>query len=138
MTDGEQERPDEVGNVAEEAAKLLEALQGWAQGSGGVAAAAAAAGLGDRLGEVGEHLATGGKACTYCPVCRVIAMLRETSPEARAHLMVAGSSLLQAAAALLESRAPRPPGPSGPGPGDPGLERIHLDEPAADDGWTAE
>lgn len=129
--------PDEPGegpgSVAEEAARLLEALQGWARestgpkvaDSAGSMAAGVAAGLGARLSDVEQHLATGGQDCTYCPVCRAISLVRQTSPEVRTHLAVAASSLLQAAAGILETRIP----PAKPADQD-GLQRIDLDETA--------
>lgn len=124
-----------LGSVAEEAAKLFDALQGWARENGGDAAGAAASGLAARLKEIDEHLATGGAECTWCPLCRTVAVVRETSPEVRAHLATAASSLLQAGAVMLEAHARKAAAePSG-------VERIDLDE--ADDwpddaGWDAE
>ena len=107
-----------VGSVGEEAAKLLDALQDWAKESG---AAGGAAGLGDQWRAVNEHLATGGADCTWCPVCQVIHRVREASPEVRGHVAVAASSLLQAAAALIEARAPRSPAT------EPQVTKIDLD-----------
>lgn len=124
MTEGPTESHD-VGSVAEEAAKLFEALQDWAKDGGAGASAAAGAmvsNLGERLHGVNEHLATGGADCTYCPVCQVIAKVRSTSPEVRAHLSVAASSLLQAAAGLLATQVPdRSPDPAR-------VQRIDLDD----------
>ena len=121
MPEGE----DEVGSVAEEAAKLFSALQDWAQDSGAAqagAAASAASGVAAGLRDVNEHIATGGEDCRYCPVCRGIELVRQTSPEVKAHLAVAASSLLQAAAGLLETQVP----PSSPRGGD--VEKIDLDD----------
>jgi hypothetical protein len=132
----------DVGDVGEEAAKLLGALQDWAKESGaGGALGGGLGGLGD-LGaqwrSVNEHIATGGADCTYCPVCQLIARVRETSPEVRSHVAVAASSLLQAAAALIEARAPKDPGAAAGGPsggtsggqpgGQPGVTKIDLDD----------
>lgn len=122
MTDGNRSEPgsrsEPVGNVGEEAAKLLDALQDWAKESG----APGAAGLGDQWRSVNEHIATGGADCTYCPVCQVIHRVREASPELRTHLAVATSSLLQAAATLLEARAHQPP------TGESQVTKIDLDD----------
>lgn len=107
MTD--EPRQDPVGNVGEEAAKLLGALQAWARESGTEstgAAAAAAESPASSLGRVNEHIATGGEDCRYCPLCQVISAVRETSPEVRAHLSSAASSLFQAAAGALASEVP--------------------------------
>lgn len=119
-------RDDEpVGAVADEAAKLLSAVQDWLKESGGEhlsAAAAAATGVSGRLGDINVHLATGGADCTYCPLCQVIQRVRQTSPEVRTHLAVAASSLLQAAAGLLETQVPRD------APRQPGVQKIDLDD----------
>lgn len=126
MSEDETSGPHEVGSVGEEAAKLLGALQDWAKESGADqegAGASAADGIGARLREVNDHLATGGQDCTYCPVCQVIHKVRETSPEVRAHLAVAASSLLHAAAGLLDAAAPSG-GAREPG----GVQRIDLDD----------
>lgn len=132
------EHHDEVGSVAEEAAKLFGALGDWAQdqgnglgglgaGLGGFAAQAAAAARGAE-----EHLATGAPECTWCPVCRAVHTVRRTSPEVRAHLTAAASSLLQAAAEAMATAVPedrRPPD------GAPGVERIDLDPEDGVDDW---
>ncbi|MBM7515372.1 hypothetical protein [Nocardioides nitrophenolicus] len=100
------DKPDDIGSVGEEAMKLLGAFADLARQHTGDAAG----GLGNLAGqaasmahEVGEHLATDAVECRYCPVCRVVHAVRQTSPEVKAHLMVAASSLLQAAAGLLET-----------------------------------
>ena len=72
-----------VGSVGEEAAKLFQALQDWAKDSGtqyGESVGAAATGTTKFLHNVNQHIATGGKDCTYCPVCQVISAVRGTSP----------------------------------------------------------
>ncbi len=79
---GSKSGPDDVGSLADEAAKLLAALSGHA--------ARAAR-------DVDAHLDTGAGECTYCPVCRTVHALRRTSPEVRGaardrrHLAAAGS-----------------------------------------------
>lgn len=118
------EDKDEVGSVSEEAAKLFSALQDWAQESGTAqagAAASAVGGIAAGLRDVNEHLATGGEDCRYCPVCRGIDLVRQTSPEVKAHLAVAASSLLQAVSSLLETRAPTSR------PHDTAVQHIDLD-----------
>ena len=115
MTD--EEGPDEtgsgVGSLGEEAARLLSALSTFARDHGadvgdglGEGLAGFAGQAADGLREVNEHLATGAPECTYCPICRVVHAVRETSPEVRAHLAVASASLLQAAAGLLATAVP--------------------------------
>ena len=123
-----------VGSVGEEAAKLLHALQDWAGSSGGECAdatASAAAGAASAWERLNEHVATGAPECRYCPVCQVIAGVRQTSPEVRAHLTSAASSLLQAAAGLLATQVPEDDRGRG---SDGGVEKIDLD-PGDDSDW---
>ena len=113
-----------VGSVGEEAAKLLNALNDWAKESGAHhahGAASAAEGLLGGLRNVDEHVATGSPECRYCPVCQVIHVVRQTSPEVRTHLAVAASSLMHAAAGLLATHT------NGPSTASP-VEKIDLDD----------
>ena len=124
------DRDESVGSVAEEAAKLLHALQDWAKESGSEyagAAASAAEGAASAVHRIDEHIATGSAECTYCPVCRVISAVRETSPEVRQHLTTAATSLLHAAAGLLATHVPEPSKGRRDGP----VEKIDL----SDDDW---
>lgn len=118
-----------IGNVGEEAAKLFAALSGWAKDQGtdyaGTAAGAASA-MSEAMHNVNEHLATDGQDCKYCPVCQVIGAIRATSPEVKAHLAVAASSLMQAAAGVLATQVPSD------SKGTP-VEKINLDDGAWDD-----
>ncbi|GAA3521641.1 hypothetical protein [Nocardioides daeguensis] len=122
--------PHDVGSVGEEAMKLLGAFADLARQHTGDAAG----GLGNLAGnlvgeaasmahEVGEHIATDAVECRYCPVCRVVHAVRQTSPEVKAHLMVAASSLLQAAAGLLETPSQEASGRTSE------VQRIDLDDP---------
>lgn len=111
---GRQDEP--VGSVVEEAAKLLGALSGWAKEHGD-----GWPGLSD---ELHEHLATGSPECTWCPICRTISAFRQTSPEVRAHLASAASSLMLAVSGMMATRPAR---------GAEGVERIHLDDEWAED-----
>lgn len=119
----------EIGSVGEEAMKLFGALADLAKQQTGDAAG----GLGDLAGqaaamahELNEHIATDSAECRYCPVCRVVHAVRQTSPEVRTHLAVAASSLLQAAAGLMETL---PAAQGTPGhPRGPEVERIDLDD----------
>ncbi len=125
------ERP-QVGSVGEEALKLFGALADLARQQG-ADAGGSLAGLADQASslahEVNDHIATGSAECKYCPVCRVVHAVRETSPEVRTHLLTAATSLLQAAAGVLETVPP--PDHGGPQRG-PEVERIDLDD--TDDG----
>lgn len=126
---------EDVGSLAEEAAKLFGALTDWAQdqagdlgdlGAAGARAAQgdlhdlgahlaglaghaaeAAASVQDHLaGALDDNLATGAPECRWCPVCRGVHAVRQVSPEVRAHLGAAASSLVQAAAALMATTPP--------------------------------
>ncbi len=118
-----------IGNVGDEAAKLFAALSGWAKDQGadyaGTAAGAATA-ASAAFHNVDEHLATGGEDCKYCPLCQVISAVRSTSPEVKAHLAVAASSLMHAAAGVLATQVPTD-AKAAP------MEKINLDEGAWDD-----
>jgi hypothetical protein len=100
----------DVGSLGEEAAKLFGALAGWArehageagEGLSGVAAQAAAA-----AHDLDAHLATGSAECTVCPVCRTVHAVRQLSPEVKAHLTTAMTSLAQAAATIMATQGPR-------------------------------
>lgn len=132
-----------IGNVGEEAAKLFAALSGLAKGhSAGPAgarggakdqgtdyagtAASAATAMSDAFHNVNEHVATGGEDCKYCPLCQVISAVRSTSPEVKAHLAVAASSLMHAAAGVLATQVPTDAKASP-------MEKINLDDSAWDD-----
>lgn len=112
MTDdnGPAQPPHEpVGSVGEEALKLFGALSDWAREHGadlGGSAQTAAGAFAGAVRDVNEHTATGGEDCRFCPVCQAIHAVRSTSPEVKAHLTVAASSLLQAAAELLATHVP--------------------------------
>jgi hypothetical protein len=108
-------RPEDepVGNVGDEAAKLLGALADWAGDH-----------FGDRAREVNEHIATGDAECLYCPICRTVHAVRGASPEVKAQLAGAASAFLQAAAGLL----------SAAGQAEPSASRVqHIDLDPDDD-----
>ncbi len=123
------EGAEEVGSLAEEAAKLFGALSGLAR-EHGVDLGDGLSGLSDRaeaaVQDVHEHVATGGANCVYCPLCRAIHVVRQTSPEVRAHLAVAASSLVQAAAGLLATAVPDQH-PDRRADAGTGVEHIDLD-----------
>ncbi len=122
----------EVGSVGEEAMKLFGALADLARQQG-ADMGGGFSGLADQASslahEVNEHIATGSAECRYCPVCRVVHAVRETSPEVRAHLLTAATSLLQAAAGLLETV----PSPEQGAKRGSAVERIDLDGDDSDD-----
>lgn len=118
----DEQQPPPVGSVAEEAAALFQALSGLARQQGGQYAAAAsdAADAAARAAhDVNAHIATGSQECTWCPVCQVIHVVRSTSPEVKAQLMVAAQALVQAAAGALGTDVPDSSGAP--------VEKIDLD-----------
>jgi hypothetical protein len=131
--DVSEDGPEPVGSVAEEAAKLFgalgEALGG--AGSGGLSGQSRLAGHAARaLRDVDEHVATGAPECSYCPLCRTIATVRQTTPEVRAHLLTAADALVQAASGWLATVTPDQQ-PDRPGRS-PGVEHIDLDDTGTD------
>lgn len=126
---GEQEGPV-VGSVAEEAARLLEALGGWASTAQDAyaarAAADAAGGPADapeahpqsRCESCGAENGAGqAVVCTLCPLCQGIGLLRSVRPETVDRLAdLAGAvatALRDLAAHHAGSHASRPQPPSG-------------------------
>ena len=75
-----------VGSAADEAVRLLAAVQDWA-----------------RTRFDAEHLATGASECQVCPLCQAIAALRQVRPETVEHLLDAAASVV---AALRSTVAP--------------------------------
>lgn len=115
---------ENIGSVGEEATKLLGALGDWAKAqSGGHAenVAGLASDLNDRIRDIDQHLATDAEECRYCPVCRVIHVVRSASPEVRDNLMLAATSMMHAAAAFLATQTPTRERPGG-------VEHIDLDD----------
>jgi hypothetical protein len=111
---------EQVGSVAEEAVKLFGALAGWAKEHG--------EGLSSYADDLHEHVssgATGSSECTWCPVCRTVAAVRQTSPEVRAHLATAASSLVLAVSGMMSTHPPASDGR---------VERIDLDDDRPEDG----
>ena len=124
------EENEPVGGVAEEAAKLLGALQDWAK-ENGQESSTGAAGAASAFRSLNEHIATGGEDCKYCPVCHLISVVRRTSPEVKQHLTAATTSLLQAATAAMTSVATEPHGADSPAT----FEKIDLSE---DSDWETD
>jgi len=126
----------EVGSLAEEAAKLFGALSDYAREQGGHVgsnvgdSAAGLAGHAARFAhEIDDHIATGDAECRWCPVCRTVHAVRGLSPEVKAHLASAASSLAHAAAGLLATAVPPEPGAQ---PRSDHVTRIDLDDEGPD------
>lgn len=126
MTD---DHSEDIGTVAEETAKLLAALQDWAKDSGSShvsAASQAAEGLADSVRGIGDQIGHGSE-CKFCPVCQVINVVRETSPEVRQHLAIAANSMLQAMQGMLATQVPDDQRTRRAAP----VEKIDLDDDAS-------
>ena len=108
---------DAFGSAAEEAARLVDAIGQW------LAARSARTGGPIDLGYVDTHLATGGAECTLCPLCQVISLVRQSSPELTHRLDEAVEALLALARTALDGlehqRAGKPRT-------DSGFETIHI------------
>jgi hypothetical protein len=92
------------GPLAEEAARLVEAIGGWAR---------------DAIGDV-PLAGAGTPECQVCPFCQLLSVVRRSQPETFGHLTDATASLVAALRSVVEShdRAHRREG---------GVERIDLD-----------
>lgn len=109
------EEAPEVGSLAEEAARLVGALSGWAREHGdlGPQVDDLASRATDALHDLRDHGtgptdAADASDCSFCPVCRTVHAVRSLSPEVRSHLASAATSLVQAAAALMATAVPDP------------------------------
>ncbi len=79
---------DGVGSLADEAARLLDAVRGMLGPQGALGPA---------------HIATGAPECTWCPLCQLIAVLRGDRPEVSARLAEATQAVSAAVRILLEA-----------------------------------
>lgn len=105
------ERPEEVGSLGEEAARLAAAFQDWAQ---------------DRA----EHnIADGSAACRLCPLCQLIAVVRQLDPGAVDQLGSRVQDLVRSLRALLDVLASAPAGGhDGSSHRASGVEKIRLSD----------
>ena len=95
-----------LGSAAEEAARLLSAVEGWAR---------------TRLDS--EHVATGGAQCLACPLCQAISAVRQVKPETVDHLLASAASFVAALQTVLS-----PGRDDAPGRRTPGVEHIDVRE----------
>lgn len=135
------ERPDPFGSAADEALKLLDALQqrvgrelgkGFVKGAfSGVAGTTQRPRTTSAPQDVWSEAVSGHDheeyICRACPVCRVIAARRDAGGDVSDHLMAAGSELLAAFRQAVDSlqRPATPRGPADPA-GDSKVEHIDL------------
>jgi hypothetical protein len=102
------EQHDALGSAAEEAARLFEAMQGWA---GRSSSGEGVKGLGGLALGLSDRVATGSSECQLCPLCQLIGLLKTSAPEVYEHLGQASTSLMAALRAAInaheQSWAPR-------------------------------
>lgn len=92
---------ESIGTPADEAAKLLAAVQDWA-----------------RARFDAQHLATGSSECQVCPVCQAVSALRQVNPQTVEHLLEAAASFVAALKSTVTTQ-PTPP--------DAGSRVQHID-----------
>lgn len=98
------------GPLAEEAARLVEAISDWARGAvSDVTGASAEGGPAPR-----------GPECQVCPLCQLLAVVRRTQPETFAHLADASASMVAALRTIVDRHDHGGSRPTG-------VERIDLD-----------
>lgn len=90
--------------VAQEAARLIAALQDWYAGA-----------------TEDAPLATGARECRLCPVCRLLRGLGAVRPEAAEHLVTAIDELTAALRSVVEGTQPSRPRHDS-------LQHVPLDE----------
>jgi hypothetical protein len=102
---------DPFGATAEEAARLVDALGQWLAAR----SASRPSGPGD-LGYLTTHIATGSAECKLCPLCQLISLARQSSPELAHRLDDAMEALLALARTALDGlERPRAAKPTRPG-----------------------
>jgi hypothetical protein len=94
------------GPLAEEAARLVEAITDWARNSAGDLSMA---GVGS------------GAECQVCPFCQLLALVRRAQPETFGHLADASASMVAALRTVIERH-------DHTGGRKSGVERIDLDD----------
>jgi hypothetical protein len=141
----DQERPP-VGSVAEEAARLLDAVEGWAGSHGYAAGSPEPAAAPEDGGQDGaphpcptcgaQNGAGQAVVCQLCPVCQGLGLLRSVRPETVDRLADLAGAL---AATLREVAANRraTARPSGAEGGAGRVQDIPVDEDEDEDGDTA-
>jgi hypothetical protein len=113
----------EVGSLAEEAARLFDALGTRVRRDGaevGSSVASAGEWANRAWHDLGEHLSTAGGECQYCPLCRLAKGLREASPDLGDQVGKAALAAIRAVTHLVARDAPARRA---------GVERIDLDDP---------
>lgn len=102
---------DPIGNVADEARKLFESIQGRATRQVGKTMFNSFTGGGRRERDVWEEAVSEPHdeyICRACPFCRAIAARRESGSDVTGHLMAAGGELFAAFREALDALNSRP------------------------------
>jgi hypothetical protein len=97
-----------AGPLAEEAARLVEAMSQWAREHAGPVA-----------GDLADHVG-GAEECRLCPFCQAIALMRSARPETYAHLLEAATAMAAAMRSVAETAGRRGGGSA--------VTRIDLDD----------
>jgi hypothetical protein len=117
---------DGLGSLAEEATRLLGAVQDWAART---------------FPDPADRPDSGGHSsdCQWCPLCQFVGVLRGERPDVTERVAEAGTALVTALRAVVDAvsgagaasaAAHRAPGPSSPGR--PRVQRIDLLRPVDD------
>lgn len=109
---------DPVGSLAEEAAKLISALQGWTQDIRGREGAEHGHDPADHEDHGHDELSA---ECRYCPLCNLARFAKAATPEVRDHLASAGLSLALAFKELMDNAG-------GARPASTPVEKIDLED----------
>jgi hypothetical protein len=106
------------GPLADEAARLVEAIAEWARGT---------------VGELPMPSIGNGPECQVCPICQLLSLVRRTQPETFGHLADASASMVAALRTVIDRH-------DHGGQRRNGVERIDLDDrdPEADPEMLAE
>jgi len=90
--------------VADEAVRLVAALEEWLRGGG------LSGSLAQGLHWADQHVG-GAQECQLCPLCQLLALVRSTQPDVYEHLGAAAASLAAAARAAVANLARDPERP---------------------------
>jgi hypothetical protein len=105
------------GPLAEEAARLFEAIGDWARGATGASNEATA----DTASATSKTRASSGPECQVCPLCQLLAVVRRMQPDTFAHLADASAAFVAAMRTVVDRHDHGSEGASG-------VERIDLDD----------
>ncbi|UER54615.1 hypothetical protein HJG43_08770 [Kineosporiaceae bacterium SCSIO 59966] len=102
------------GSLAEEAARLVSALQDAASAWSASAGEGAGERAGERAGPDGQHEHTATPAaCRVCPLCQAIAVVQSLRPQTLQHLSDAAASLAAAVADVVAATRAATTDPAG-------------------------